>query len=135
MQRRADIARFVVSFIVVSAALGWVFWSSGALVGTYSLDVSMLAVPVVSAMLASVGFAWSRKLAYASITAGLYLVTGAAAELSGLHDLARRQLGGGASLPSVGVTLYMAFLMTFPFVMLVLFVGRTPQLLWSRQPD
>ncbi len=46
------------AFVLLSVVLGWFFWSSGSA----QVGVSMLAVPVMSAMLASQGFSWKRKL-------------------------------------------------------------------------
>lgn len=129
MQARRDAIIFGVSFIALSAVLGWLFANSTGPVGYY-LDVSMLAVPVMSAMLASVGFGWRRKLTYSSITLGLYMLSGVVAELAGLHELARQQLTATDSFPSVWVVLYMTWLTTFPFLMMILFVGKKPSLMW-----
>jgi hypothetical protein len=135
VHHRADIIRFAATFFILSAVLGWVFSVTGALVGTYSLDVNMLAVPAVSAMFASIGFSWRRKLVYGSATLALYILSGMVAEFAGLNRLASERLATSASFPPIWINLYLAFLITFPFVMLVLFVGRRPALLWSRRAD
>lgn len=124
-------AAFVGGFALVSLVLGWVFWNSSLA----QIGVGMLAVPVISAMLASQGFSWKRKLTYAGATLGLYLLGSAVAEATGIVALASEQILDASSLPSLPVVLYMAYLSTFPLVMLVLFVGRTPSLLWSRKSD
>jgi len=129
MQRsRLEVAKFAAWFALLSLLLGWLFWSSAAA----QVGVSMLAVPVMSAMLASRGFTWKRKLAYASITLGLYVLGSMVAEVTGLLALATEVVNTGATFPPPSVLLYMAYLSAFPFVMLVLFVGRTPSLLWSK---
>ncbi len=135
MHRRADIIRFAVAFFALSALLGWLVWSSTSLAAILPRGARMLAVPIVSAMLAAVGFSWRRKIVYVAATIGVYLVSGAIAGLAGLPKLASEQLSTSASFPPVWINLYLAFLTTFPFVMLVLFVGRTPALLWSRRAD
>lgn len=122
---------FVAWFVILSLGLGWIFWNSEF----QQVSLSMLAVPVMSAMLASQGFSWTRKLVYTSITLGLYLVGSALAEATGLVELAAQQLNSSNGFPSVWVALYMAYLSTFPFAMLVLFVGRDPSLLWSKKKD
>ena len=95
----------------------------------------MLAVPVMSAMLLSQGFSWKRKLTYAVATLGLYVFGSLIAQATGLVTLASQQILDSSSLPSLWVVLYMAYLSTFPFAMLVLFVGRNPALLWSKKTD
>jgi len=134
MRDRADIIRFAVVFLVLSILLGWLLSSARGSV-SYALDMSMTAVAVVSAMLASVGFTWRRKLTYAALTFGLYLLPAVAADLAGFGALARQQLHANVGFPSAIVVLYSAWMATFPFGMLVLFVGRRPSLLWSRKPE
>ena len=128
MQPRRELVAFIVEFVVLSLILGWVFFNNSfAQVG-----VSMLAVPVMSAMLAAQGFSWKRKLAYAAATLGLYVLGTLIAQATGLVDLASQQILDPTTFPSLSVVLYMAYLSTFPFAMLVLFVGRNPTLLWSK---
>lgn len=128
MHPRRDLVAFIVEFVVLSLVLGWIFFNNSfAQVG-----VSMLAVPVMSAMLASQGFTWKRKLMYTAATLGLYVLGSLIAEATGLVELASQQILDPNSFPSLSVVLYMAYLSTFPFAMLVLFVGRNPTLLWSK---
>ena len=128
MHRKRDAILFAALFVALSLALGWVFWNSTSA----QVGVSMLAVPVISAMLAAQGFTWKRKLIYAAATLTLYLLGSAIANATGLIALATDQLNSGTSFPSPWVLVYMAYLTAFPFVMLVLFVGRNPSLLWSK---
>ena len=60
------------------------------------------------------------------------MVSGVVAEVSGLHAIVRTQMTGASGFPSIVAILYMAWLATFPFVMMVLFVGKRPSLLWSK---
>jgi len=128
MHRRREAVLFGVLFVILSLVLGWIFWTSTST----QVGVSMLAVPVMSAMLAAQGFTWKRKLIYAAATLALYLLGSVLAEATGLIALATEQINAGTSFPSPWVLLYMAYLTAFPFVMLVLFVGRNPSLLWSK---
>lgn len=128
---RADtgIVRFAVVFVVLSLALGWLVWSSD----TQATSSSMLAVPVVSAMVAAVGFSARRKIAYVAATAALYLLGTSTAEVSGLRQAAALELASGDAFPSLPTLLYLAWLSVFPLVMLLLFVGREPGRLWRRE--
>ncbi len=137
MRDRIGLIRFSASFAVLSTVLGWFFWSTtttGSL-GSYTFQNGMLAAPVLGAMLASVGFRWKRKLTYSAITVVLCVMSGAAAELLGLRALVMTDVSRAASFPSVASILYVSWLTTLPFVMLVLFVGRTPSLLWNPRVD
>lgn len=122
---------FIFWFVVFSLALGWVFWQSGSA----PVGLSMLAVPVASAMLAAQGFSWKRKLTYAALTLGLYVLGSVIAEATGFLEIATQEANGTLALSSVWVVLYEVYLFTFPLALLVLFVGRTPSLLWSKSPD
>lgn len=126
---------FTVAFLVSSTVLGWLFWTATGSVGGFTLDSAMLAVPVVSAMLCARGFGWKRKAVYVAVTLGVYLLVGVAAGVTGFHAVAARELNSVGPFPSVPTMLYLAFLTVFPLVMLVLFVGRNPALLWERKQD
>jgi len=128
MHRKREAVWFAVLFVILSLALGWIFWNSTSA----QVGVSMLGVPVISAMLASQGFTWKRKLVYAAATLALYLLGTAIADATGLIAAATEYVNAGTSFPSLWVLLYMAYLTAFPFVMLVLFAGRNPSLLWSK---
>lgn len=132
MRRSADIAWFAAAFVVLSGALGWALWRVTSSAQLVPMRDSMMAVPAVCAMIAARGFGWARKAAYAAVAMGGYVSAGALATATGFHAQVAQQLAAGGQ-PSVGATLYLAFLTTFPFVVLLLFVGRKPSLLWSAQ--
>lgn len=134
MRRRRDVVAFIVWFVVLSVTLGWLSWKATAAARSTTVNV-MLVVPVVSAMLAAQGFSWKRKLTYVAVTLGAYVLIGLAYDLLGLGDIAVRQATANASLPSIILMFYQVFVTAFPLAMLVLFVGRTPALLWSRVSD
>ena len=57
MRSRRDIAVFAALFVALSLVLGWLVFDSDS----PQVGVSMLAVPVVSAMLAARGFSLKRQ--------------------------------------------------------------------------
>lgn len=131
MQRNREPLIFAATFLVYSAVLGWLFWSSTSYLGEYSLERALLAVPVVSVMLAARGYVWKRKLVYAAMTVAVYVLARSVARVTGLDAFAAQELNTVGGFPSIGTMLYLAFLSAFPLAMLVLFVGRTPTLLWQ----
>jgi pheromone shutdown protein TraB len=131
MHPRRELALFIAESVLLSLVLGWFFWNSTVA----EVGVSMLAVPVISAMLASQGFGWRRKLTYTAATVGLYILGSQLARVTGLVELASKQILHPSSFPSLSVALYAAYLSTFPFAMLLLFVGRNPSLLWRKNKD
>jgi len=120
---------FVAAFLGCSLGLGLLAKSA---FGQYALRGNLLAVPAVSAMLAAIGFDWRRKAAYASVTLAVYGLVGVLARVTGFQAAIAREVTTTAAFPSLAANLYMAFLATFPLVMLLLFVNRTPTLLWSK---
>ncbi len=135
-KRRAEL-EFFLAFATLTVVLGWLFWNISIPLGSrgsYSLSDSMFTVPVVAVMLAARGFPWRRKMAYALVTLTFFPFVMFVAEVTGLNAYAGMQLSQIQIFPSLGTMLYMAFLSTFPLVMLVLFAGRTPRLLWSKRP-
>lgn len=132
MPRRADALAFAAVFAALTLGLGWMLAAAVAASTSRALASATTAVPAVSAMLAAVGFPWRRKLAYASATFGLYVLILGTADATGLRSLVASQMSTTAAFPSPVSVLYLALLTTFPFVMLLLFVGRTPTRLWRR---
>lgn len=127
MPRVPDTVRFAVVFTALTLVLGWVFWmltpTGGALRNT------MMVVPAVSAMIAARGYGTARKLAYAAATVAGYTAVAAIASATGLHARVGVEISSG--VPSVWAALYIGFLTAYPFMLLVLFVGRQPSRLWS----
>jgi hypothetical protein len=134
MHPRRGILVFVAASTILTVVLGWVFWSATAQVGMYSLRRSMVVVPVLSVMLGARGFAWRRKAVYSAIVFGVYVLGGIVADAIGLHAV-DSLFGTRGLFVALAAFLYLAFLWTFPLATLVLFVGRTPAMLWSRRSD
>lgn len=136
MSPHADKALFAVTFVALSGLLGCAVWVlGGAIAGRENFLQGMVAVPAVSVMLAARGYSWRRKFAYAGITIVFYVLVGVLAQLSGLYAAADSETGSSQAFLSPLTLIYLTFLTTFPLGMLVLFVGRSPHLLWSRKAD
>jgi len=128
--------QFALTFATVSAALGWLFWTTSVPLGAgraYDLQDGMYVVPVVGVMIAATGFAWRKRLIYALATLAVYVVALLIAEATGLNESVGSRIAASVTLPPFSAMLYMAFLWTFPLAMLLLFVGRTPSLLWGNK--
>jgi len=118
----------VVSFVLFKALSAAYFrgWPvSGYHTGEFSI--------VLAVMVAALGVGWRRKLAFLAATFGGILAIEWFARAAGIAALA-------ASDPTSGTVAFNSnvwyFTMTpaFPIVMLALFVGRNPAVLWTR-PD
>jgi len=102
-------------------AVGWPV--SGYQIGAFSI--------VLAVMLSAVGVGWRRKLLFVSMTVGGILAIEWFSRAAGIAALA-------ASGPSSGPVAfgsniwYFTITPAFPIVMLALFVGRNPAVLWSR---
>ena len=125
---------FGAAFVALSVVLAALLWAARDTIGLYAPNRGLLPVSAVSAMLASRGFTWKRKLTYAGLTLGIYILFGALAAATGLHARAAYELNNSGPFPSALTMVYLAFLMAFPLAMLVLFVGRRPSSLWVRTP-
>lgn len=134
MRLRADILRFAALFTVYCVALGSVFLLAGGGIGRLLSD-SAFVVPVISAMLASAGFGWRRKIVYSTLTLWLYLAPAYIADASGLIGAIGSPDAPMTALTSLGAALYLIWWTAFPLLMLMRFVGRTPTRMWSRTPD
>jgi hypothetical protein len=137
MPRSREPLVFAATFVVLSAALGWLFWNAtiplGAL-GEFSISDGMMTAPAVSAMLAARGFSWKRKITYSAVALLVYPLVLILGEVTGFNAMVGAEITTGTAFPSLWADLYLAFLATFPLAVLVLFVGRNPALLWSRRP-
>jgi hypothetical protein len=89
---------------------------------------SLVAAGVASVILCARGFGWGRKIAFAAI---VLLGFGA---FQRWYDLLGITVGGGfvtELTPTVLGMVYIVFMMAFPLVVLVIFVGRDPSALWT----
>lgn len=136
MPSRSGIARFVLTVVALSTLFGWLFWTAGSSASVEAvLHRSMLAVPVISAILSARGFSWQRKAYYSLGTLALYLGVGLLAQVTGFHESAQQETGSSQPFLPFATIIYVVFMSTFPLAMLVLFVGRNPARLWSKPPE
>jgi len=128
------IGAFVGISTVLSLALGVLAWVVRLPSGYYLMRNGMLLVPALSVILAAQGFAVSRRLGYAGgALAGFVLVEFIAAA-AGVQAATASAAGFGTSIGITLVTLgYHTFLLLYPLVVLVFFVGNRPRRLWTRR--
>lgn len=129
--RKGGPTQFLVRFLLFS--LGWsvLFWMADSVFGLGVFRSNMFIVAVVSVQCAAVGFSVRRKLTYVGLTLLTFLLIAAASEFTGLAAAADAQMANGVF--PVFAVVRMVAVMTAPFVFLLLFVGRNPQLLWERR--
>ncbi len=90
-------------------------------------------IPVLAVMVAGLGVGWARKAAFVAITVGGFLLIEWVAQRTGLRAIAAGTVTMDEPLRlSLGV-LYVTLTPAFPIVMLALFVGRNPAVLWTRR--
>ena len=135
MRRTRDPVIFGLGFAALSVGLGLLLWYGKASLWGYTFDRGLLAVAGTSAIIAARGFPWQRKAVYGVLCIGGYLLVGVLGQVTGLHARAAAELGAPVAMPSVWALLYAALLVAYPLAVIVLFVGRNPELLWRRSAD
>lgn len=131
----------VVAFVVLATALslmlGVAAWAVRLPSGYYLMRNGLLLVPSLSVMLAAQGVAWRRKLAFTGGTLAGFVAVEVTSNALGVQALAADGARFGVGLGPTLVTLaYHTFLLLYPLVVLVFFVGNRPQSLWMRRmPD
>lgn len=126
MQPGRDIAIFVGLVAVFSTAIAFV-------ARDLLTENALFAVAVASVILAARGAEWKRKLPYAAIALGGLVASEQLTVVLGLGEY-MGGFGVEAAATALGVA-YIAFTLTFPLAVLLLFVGRDPSVLWSRRVD
>jgi len=90
---------------------------------------SLVAAGAASVMLCARGHGWGRRLSFAAIT---LLGFGAAQRWYDLLGLTTATEGFATdSVATVIGMVYIVFMMAFPLVVLIVFVGRDPSALWT----
>jgi len=116
-------ASFVL-FKALSAAYfrGWPV--SGYHTGEFSI--------VLAVMLSALGVGWRRKLGFAAVTFGGIVAIEWFARAAGIAALAASDPTSGTVAFNSNIW-YFTLTPAFPIVMLALFVGRNPAVLWTRR--
>lgn len=122
MQPRRDIGIFVALVIAYSTVL--------SIVARNVLSNSLIVIAAASVILSARGVAWKRKLPYASVALGGFIVFDLAFDLFGLTE---RFSAFGVEPASTALGLvYMVFVLAYPLAVLLMFVGRDPSELWVK---
>ena len=132
MSAKRDIAVFVVVTLAWSVALAAFFWLLPKV--TYNPADALITISAASVILAARGVSWRRRLIYAAVVLGIFLLVDYWFLSSGMMHAAFAGLNAGDTGQSVTAVAYMVFAQALPFVILVLFVGRDPSVLWRSTP-
>jgi len=107
-------------------------------VGIYSHSApdAWLTVPAAAVILVARGVSWKDRLTYLGAALGIYFGIGIVLTLTGFIDFAASgRLAHSGVLPIMAMRVYRWFIMGYPVVMVMLFFGAKPYLLWSRDSD
>ena len=97
----------------------------------YDLTGALWLAPALALILAARGAGWRRKLAFVSGGVLGFAVLSLLFELSGVEDVVWHRVAA-ALTPFIALTvLFTAFMIGWPLVMVILFVGRHPERLWN----
>ena len=88
----------------------------------------LFAIAIASVMLSALGVPWPRKLVFATVCLGGFVLFELAFDALGLT--ARMASFGYEMVASVIGTVYIVLVLAYPLVVLLLFVGRDPSVLW-----
>lgn len=128
------IGAFVGISTVLSLVLGALAWVVRLPSGYYLMRNGMLLVPALCVILAAQGFSVSRRLGFAGGALAVFVLVEIIAATAGIQAATADAAAFGTSLGMTLVTLgYHTFLLLYPLVVLVFFVGNRPQRLWMRR--
>lgn len=128
-----------IRFSITSLCLGLVFfallvWAAGRFPGLPT-NAGFL-VPVLAVVLAAEGASVGRKAMFAAASVTIFGLADAATIVTGMQRIAGVVAFDVTRATPAGFFLllaYHAFSVGFPIVVLMLFVGRRPSVLWRRQ--
>jgi hypothetical protein len=127
-----DRLRFGLAALAISIALFvGLAWLNDR--GVAGLEPLGFLVPVVAVMLSARGATLSRRLAWSGGSVLLLAVVVAGAQVLGIAPTRSSNPEYQASIVrSLGTGLYSWVVLIYPLVVLVLFTGRRPSMLWSQ---
>jgi exosortase/archaeosortase family protein len=97
----------------------------------YDMTGALWLAPALALILAARGASWRRKLAFVSWGVLGFALVSLLFELSGIEDVVWHRVSA-AITPFISLTvLFTAFMIGWPLVMVILFVGRHPERLWT----
>lgn len=130
MREHRDVALFAGSVLLYAILLSAIAW--GLPRTHYNPSDALIAIPVASVILSARGASWRRRLLYAGLVIGIFVIVDSAFLVSGLMHSAFEGLARLEPVVSVTAVAYMFFVQGFPLLILVLFVGRDPSVLWTK---
>ena len=94
---------------------------------------SLILVPVLSVMVAALGVGWRRKLLYIAITLVGFVTVDLLTLKLGVAKLAVDPRAYGVDAPrTILLALAEVFVVAYPIVLLIVFVGSKPGVLWTK---
>ena len=131
MHQKRDLTLFLGSVLLWSVALSAIAWSMPRTRGFNPHD-ALIVIPVAAVILSARGASWRRRLLYAGLVLGVFVAVDIAFLSSGLMGYAFAGLSTGDPKASVMAVTYLFFAQGFPFVVLLIFAGRNPSVLWKK---
>lgn len=122
MQKKRDILIFAAQVVVFSAVLAYL--------SREIFSNAMFVIAAASVVLAARGAEWLRRIAYSTALLGGYYVFDRAYELFGLTERTLQGFGSNPVSNMLGLV-YVTVTFAYPVAILVLFVGKTPSMLWD----
>ena len=136
--QRKDSDPVLFGLIAVNLALMFsaLMWYGPKLASDYSLRNSLFLVPALACIAAALGASWRRKAAYFAITLLGFLLIDFIGAQAGILRLAIEMHSWAADPARFLLTVvYQTFVMVYPLVLMVFFVGSRPAILWTRSSE
>ena len=128
-----DRVAFGVAAVVTSLALYGLMWWGRSVGPPLVVSHLGLLVPAVAIMAVAFGVGWRRKAAFVAATVAGSFPIEWAASAAGVSGVTRSVNIAREPVAFVAWLVYAGLVVAFPLAMLVLFVGRRPSRLWSRE--
>ena len=127
---KRDTGVFVLLTLVFSVVLSGLFWVLPRI--AYNPSDALILIPATSAILAARGARWRRRLVFAGLSLGGFLLVDYVFLRSGLMRSSFAGLAQAEPGWSTLAVAYLFFAQGLPFVVTLLFVGDTPSILWTK---
>jgi hypothetical protein len=126
-----------VLFCLIAVNLALLFsalmWYGPKLSPDYSLRNSLFLAPALACIAAALGVPWTRKAVYFGMTFVGFVLIDLIGATTGVLELAADIRSWGADPARFLLTVvYQTFVMVYPLVLMVFFVGARPSVMWTR---
>ncbi len=137
MRASADLAVSIAAALVMSVAIAAaLLLLPVAGIYSHSAPDAWLTVPATAVILVARGVSLKDRLSYLAVALGIYFGIGIVLNVTGFVDFADSgRIAGTGVLPIMAMRAYRWFIMGYPIVMVMLFFGTKPYLLWSRDAE